>query len=383
MTEMTGGQALVKSLYREGVRVVFGLPGVQTYHATDALSDEPAIRFITTRNETATTYMADGYARAARDVGTALVVPGPGLLNATSGLGTAYAASSPVLLISGQINRDMLGKGVGILHEIDDQLDVVRPSPSGASASSNPPRSLQPFTRPSSTSVRAGPVPWRSRFPPETLAEFRRRRPPGARLLHTPRRGPTQPGPRRGGPWPRPSAPSSGRAEASSHRAPRGPHRPRRAAPSAGHHHAGGQGRRLGPSLPLHGSPQRAHVRLDPRRAPARLLHLLRPCAGCRHAFRHRSLRRGPAGGADRHRRGRGGTQPRQDPGRRGRRRSSPHGDPPPPHGRRRRRPSRQSDFEAMRAERRAHVDDVQPPGRSHPRHQGQHAGTTASSSPA
>jgi acetolactate synthase-1/2/3 large subunit len=127
MTEMNGGQALVKSLYREGVRVIFGLPGVQTYHATDALYDEPGIQFITTRNEQATTYMADGYARAGRDVGTALVVPGPGLLNATSGLGTAYAASSPVLLVSGQINVDKLGKKIGVLHEVDDQLDVVRP----------------------------------------------------------------------------------------------------------------------------------------------------------------------------------------------------------------------------------------------------------------
>ena len=171
MTEMTGGQALVKSLYREGVRVVFGLPGVQTYHATDALYDEPAIRFITTRNETATTYMADGYARAARDVGTALVVPGPGLLNATSGLGTAYAASSPVLLISGQINRDMLGKGVGILHEIDDQLDVVRPITKWSK------RILQPAEVPAAVHqafehLRTGrPRPVEIEIPPETLAE--------------------------------------------------------------------------------------------------------------------------------------------------------------------------------------------------------------------
>jgi acetolactate synthase-1/2/3 large subunit len=127
MTRMTGGQALVRSLYREGVRVVFGLPGVQTYHATDALHQEPGIRFITTRHEQATTYMADGYARAGRSVGAALVVPGPGLLNALAGLGTAYAASSPVLLVSGQINSDKIGKRVGILHEVDDQLDVVRP----------------------------------------------------------------------------------------------------------------------------------------------------------------------------------------------------------------------------------------------------------------
>ncbi len=126
MAEMTGGQALVRSLHREGVRVVFGLPGVQTYHAMDALHEEPGIRFITTRHEQATTYMADGYARAGGQVGTALVVPGPGLLNASAGLGTAYATSSPVLLVSGQVNRDRIGQNVGLLHEVNDQMDLVK-----------------------------------------------------------------------------------------------------------------------------------------------------------------------------------------------------------------------------------------------------------------
>ena len=93
MQRMTGGQALVASLYREGVRVVFGLPGVQLYGATAALRAEPRIRVITTRHEQATTYMADGYARAGGGVGVALVVPGPGLLNASAGLSTAYSAS--------------------------------------------------------------------------------------------------------------------------------------------------------------------------------------------------------------------------------------------------------------------------------------------------
>ena len=103
MPTMTGGQALMRSLYLEGVRVIFGLPGVQLYHALDALNDVPGIRFITTRHEQATTYMADGYARASGQVGTALMVPGPGLLNASAGLSTAYSASSPVLVVCGQI----------------------------------------------------------------------------------------------------------------------------------------------------------------------------------------------------------------------------------------------------------------------------------------
>jgi acetolactate synthase I/II/III large subunit len=65
MARLTGGEALAKQLAREGIRVVFGLPGVQLYGAIAGLRDEPSITFITTRHEQATTYMADGYARAA------------------------------------------------------------------------------------------------------------------------------------------------------------------------------------------------------------------------------------------------------------------------------------------------------------------------------
>ena len=127
MARMTGGEALVKQLYHEGIRVVFGLPGVQLYGAMAALREEPRIRFIQTRHEQATSYMADGYARAGGGVGTALVVPGPGLLNASAGLSTAYSASSPVFMISGQVPKNQIGKDIGVLHEVNDQLDCIRP----------------------------------------------------------------------------------------------------------------------------------------------------------------------------------------------------------------------------------------------------------------
>lgn len=127
MARMTGGEALVRQLHREGVRVVFGLPGVQLYGVMAALRDEPGIRFVVTRHEQATSYMADGYARAGGTFGTALVVPGPGLLNAMAGLSTAYAASSPVLMLSGQVPKAQIGKKIGVLHEVDDQLDAIAP----------------------------------------------------------------------------------------------------------------------------------------------------------------------------------------------------------------------------------------------------------------
>lgn len=171
MPKMTGGQALAKSLYREGVRVIFGLPGVQLYHLLDALYDETGIRFITTRHEQATTYMADGYARAGGGIGTALVVPGPGLQNASAGIGTAYAASSPILVVSGQIERDLIGVDRGMLHEVNDQLDTIRPVTKWAR------RILKPQDIPAAvheafTQLKTGrPRPVEIEVPPETLAE--------------------------------------------------------------------------------------------------------------------------------------------------------------------------------------------------------------------
>ena len=127
MVKMSGGEALAKSLVREGVEVVFGLPGIQIYGIVAAIRDEPGIRMITPRHEQATTYMADGYARASGKPGVALVVPGVGICNAAAGLATAYARSSPVLLIAGQVPRGQIGKNIGAIHEILGQHDVVRP----------------------------------------------------------------------------------------------------------------------------------------------------------------------------------------------------------------------------------------------------------------
>ena len=126
MVKLSGGEALAKSLAREGVEVVFGIAGIQIYGIVAGLRDEPGIRMITTRHEQAATYMADGYARASGKPGVAVVVPGAGLYNAAGGLANAYARSSPVLLVAGQIPRGAIGKNVGAVHEIADQPGTVR-----------------------------------------------------------------------------------------------------------------------------------------------------------------------------------------------------------------------------------------------------------------
>ena len=128
MPKMTGAEALTRQLRSEGVDTVFALPGVQIMNAFDAFYEHRnAMRLVHTRHEQATTYMADGYAKTSGKVGVAMVVPGPGALNAAAGLGTAYASSSPVLLISGQIASASLGRRRGELHEIEEQLDVFKP----------------------------------------------------------------------------------------------------------------------------------------------------------------------------------------------------------------------------------------------------------------
>ena len=171
MPKMTGGQALARSLYLEGVRVIFGLPGVQLYHVLDGLQGEPGIRFITTRHEQATAYMADGFTRAGGGTGTAMMVPGPGLQNASAAIGTAYAASSPMLVVSGQIERDLIGRDRGILHEVNDQLDTIRPVTKWAK------RILDPAEVPEAVheafhQLKTGrPRPVEIEIPPETLAE--------------------------------------------------------------------------------------------------------------------------------------------------------------------------------------------------------------------
>ncbi len=117
---------MARQLAVEGVTHVFGIPGVQLDYASNGLAAyRDQITFVNTRHEQTTTYAADGYARTTGRIGVALVVPGPGVLNAGSGLATALACSSRVLLISGQIPSRHIGAGYGLLHEIPDQSGLL------------------------------------------------------------------------------------------------------------------------------------------------------------------------------------------------------------------------------------------------------------------
>ena len=127
MAKLTGGKALVRGIIANGVDTIFALPGVQMDHFFNALHDEGnSIRVIHTRHEQATAYMAFGYAESTGKVGAYAVVPGPGFLNTTAALATAYAANTRVLCLAGQIPSHAIGRGFGLLHEIPDQLAIMR-----------------------------------------------------------------------------------------------------------------------------------------------------------------------------------------------------------------------------------------------------------------
>ena len=122
---MTTGAAVAKSLVAHGVDTMFGIPGVHMYGFNDAVAKEP-IDFITTRHEQGAGYMAFGYAKSSGKTGVYTVVPGPGMLNSSAALCTAYGANTPILCVTGNIMSHLIGKGRGQLHELPDQLATMR-----------------------------------------------------------------------------------------------------------------------------------------------------------------------------------------------------------------------------------------------------------------
>jgi acetolactate synthase-1/2/3 large subunit len=116
---MSGAQAVVEALLREGVEAVFGLPGGANMPIYDALYDcdsfrytplnEKSLRHILARHEQSAAHMADGYARASGKVGVCMGTSGPGATNLLTGLATAYMDSSPVVAITGQVPSYMIG----------------------------------------------------------------------------------------------------------------------------------------------------------------------------------------------------------------------------------------------------------------------------------
>ena len=109
MVEMNGAKALLTALEKDGVEIVFGLPGGANLPIYDALVDSK-LRHILVRHEQSAAHMADGYARIKRKVGVCFATSGPGATNLITGIATAYADSSPILAVTGQVALAMIGK---------------------------------------------------------------------------------------------------------------------------------------------------------------------------------------------------------------------------------------------------------------------------------
>jgi acetolactate synthase-1/2/3 large subunit len=122
---MNVGEHIVARLVEEGVDVVFTVPGEQLDPLFKALAGT-GIRVVHARHEGAAALMAYGYARTTQRVGVYTVISGPGVLNSTVGLATAYAGDARVLCLTAQIPTPLLDRGLGVPHEMPDQLGILR-----------------------------------------------------------------------------------------------------------------------------------------------------------------------------------------------------------------------------------------------------------------
>ena len=123
---LSGGEAVAATLENLGVTHVFGIVSVHNLPTYDAISRRGRITLVRCRHEQAATHAADGFARATGGLGVVLASSGPGTTNTVSGLYEAQFGSSPVLLVTGQIESRFLGKGKGFLHEAERQAEMLR-----------------------------------------------------------------------------------------------------------------------------------------------------------------------------------------------------------------------------------------------------------------
>jgi len=107
--QLSGGEMLIRALHDEGVEIIFGYPGGAVLHIYDAIFNQDKVEHILVRHEQAAAHAADGYARSTGKPGVVLVTSGPGATNAITGIATAYMDSIPLVVISGQVEKRMIG----------------------------------------------------------------------------------------------------------------------------------------------------------------------------------------------------------------------------------------------------------------------------------
>jgi len=115
--KLTGAQIVCESLIKEGVEVMFGIPGGAVIPFYDALPEYPKLRHILARHEQGAAHAAEGYARALGKVGVCVATSGPGATNLVTGIASAYLDSAPMVALTGQVARPFIGKDA--FQEID------------------------------------------------------------------------------------------------------------------------------------------------------------------------------------------------------------------------------------------------------------------------
>jgi acetolactate synthase-1/2/3 large subunit len=121
-----GADGIVQALKDAGVDTIFGIPSIHNIGLYDVLRREPSIRHIVCRHEAGATHMADGYARAGGKLGVIVSSTGPGAGFTLSSLQEAWGSCSPVLMITTDIDAAKIGKGLGVLHELEEQGTLFR-----------------------------------------------------------------------------------------------------------------------------------------------------------------------------------------------------------------------------------------------------------------
>ena len=122
--ELTGADIVIQSLKSEGVEYVFGYPGGAVLHIYDAFFKQDDVKHILVRHEQGATHAADGYARSTGKPGVVLVTSGPGATNAVTGVATAYMDSIPMIVITGQVPKSLIGNDA--FQEVDS-VGITRP----------------------------------------------------------------------------------------------------------------------------------------------------------------------------------------------------------------------------------------------------------------
>jgi acetolactate synthase-1/2/3 large subunit len=122
--EKTGAEIFIETLEREGVEIMFGIPGGVVLPIFDKLYDSKKIKFVLTRHEQAAAHMADGYARATGKVGVCIATSGPGATNLTTGIATAYMDSVPIVAFTGQVATHLIGNDA---FQEADTTGITRP----------------------------------------------------------------------------------------------------------------------------------------------------------------------------------------------------------------------------------------------------------------